>query len=624
MSIISTKVMKFGSTGIGSFADIGRWILAITESASAAALILLNVIVLCAVVSRYVFHSPIIWADELLVLVFFWMCMLGAVAASGRLEHIRMSGLSETFRPENRSVVAHAMTLAEILLFVFLINPAIHHSLDEAFISSPTLEISNFWKSLALPVSMGLIVVLSGLRLAAIWNTSSFLRALVIVVSIVAMAYLFSGLANTIGNYELLIFFGLLAGGAILLGFPIAMAFLGSAFAYLTFVSGAPLTIVPSRMEAGMSQALLLSIPAFVLLGSLLTITGMAKAMIDFVAAIVGHRRSGLDYVLIIAMFLISGISGSKSADLAAVAPALFPEMKRRGGKPGEMVALLAATGVQTETIPPSLVLIAIGSVTTVSISDLFAGGIIPAIFMGLVLASVVFLKAKQDVRVAERPSARVVCRLLLVAMPALALPILIRAAVVEGIATASEVATLGVAYSVIFAIFASHGRVSPLGRPMWRALKSASSLTGAIMLIVGGVTPMAFALTQSGFSTQLVQSVGALPGGAITFIAVSIVVFIILGAVLEGLPAMVLFAPLMFPLAQQLGINEVHYAVICIFSMGIGLFAPPFGVGYYIACAISDVDPREGIKPLMIYLAALLLGLVVVAAVPAFSTIRL
>jgi TRAP-type C4-dicarboxylate transport system permease large subunit len=130
----------------------------------------------------------------------------------------------------------------------------------------------------------------------------------------------------------------------------------------------------------------------------------------------------------------------------------------------------------------------------------------------------------------------------------------------------------------------------------------------------------MAWGLTQSGFSKSLAAAMTGLPGGALTFMAVSIVAFVVLGSVLEGIPAIVLFGPLLFPIARVVGIHEVHYAMVVILAMGIGLFAPPFGVGYYAACAIGRVDPAEGIRPIWGYMLALFLGTVLVAAVPWIS----
>ena len=146
------------------------------------------------------------------------------------------------------------------------------------------------------------------------------------------------------------------------------------------------------------------------------------------------------------------------------------------------------------------------------------------------------------------------------------------------------------------------------------------ASLSGAILFIIGTATAMAWGLTQSGFSGWLAQSMQGLPGGAPVFLGVSIVAFVVLGSVLEGIPAIVLLGPLLFPIARQLGIHEVHYAVVVVLSMGLGLFAPPLGVGYYAACAIGKVDPNKGIRPILPYLSALIVGIVMIAFVPWIS----
>jgi tripartite ATP-independent transporter DctM subunit len=328
--------------------------------------------------------------------------------------------------------------------------------------------------------------------------------------------------------------------------------------------------------------------------------------------------RGGLSYVLIGAMYLVSGISGSKIADMAAIAPVLFPEMKQRGAKPGDLVALLSATGAQTETIPPSIVLITIGSVTGVSIAALFTGGLLPAVVVGAFLCAVVWWRyRREDLSRVRRFSRGEIGRFLLAALPAIALPFVIRAAVVEGVATATEVSTIGIVYSVLVGLFIHRQFDVRRLKPM---LVETASLTGAIIFIVGCATAMAWGLTQSGFSQDLAAAMKAMPGGPVGFMAVSLVAFVVLGSVLEGIPAIVLFGPLLFPIAKAVGIHEVHYAMVVIFAMGIGLFSPPFGVGYYGACAISRIHPDEGLPHIGAYLLALLAGLAVVAAVPWIS----
>jgi tripartite ATP-independent transporter DctM subunit len=345
----------------------------------------------------------------------------------------------------------------------------------------------------------------------------------------------------------------------------------------------------------------------------------MARAMIQFLASLLGHVRGGLSYVLIGAMYLVSGISGSKIADMAAIAPVLFPEMQKRGAKPGDLVALLAATGAQTETVPPSIVLITIGSVTGISIAALFTGGLLPALVLGAGLCAVVWWRYRgEDLSQVQRYSKGQIAKLALIALPAILLPFVIRAAVVEGVATATEVSTIGIVYAALMGLVVYRQFPWRRLRPM---LIETASLTGAIIFIVGCATAMAWGLTQSGFSQQLARAMATIPGGAWGFIAISIPAFIILGSVLEGIPAIVLFGPLLFPIAKQAGVHEVHYAMVVIFSMGIGLFSPPFGVGYYGACAISKISPDEGLKHIWGYIAALLIGLAIVAAFPWLST---
>src|SRR5258707_3558732 len=197
------------------------------------------------------------------------------------------------------------------------------------------------------------------------------------------------------GNYNLIVFFVVVVAACIAIGVPIAFAFGVSTMAYLALATHAPLTIVVNRIDQGMSSLVLLSVPLFVFLGVLIEMTGLARALVDAIATLLGHVRGGLAYVLLGAMYLVSGISGSKAADMAAVAPVLFPEMKRRGARPGELVALLSSSGAMSETIPPSLVLITIGSVTGVAIASLFTGGLFPALVRALPPLGVAFFLSR-------------------------------------------------------------------------------------------------------------------------------------------------------------------------------------------------------------------------------------
>jgi tripartite ATP-independent transporter DctM subunit len=586
----------------------------------AALLVLAEIVVLFAgIVGRYVFHSPLVWSDELAGILFLWLAMLGSVLAFQRDEHMRMTAVVGMLGPGARAfldVVAVAASLAFLLLVVY---PAYEFAADEVYVTTPALEIVNAWRAAALPVGIGLMLVVAVLRLASFANLRMVLTALTLIAVIVAVFSLLAPVLKPLGNLNLLIFFVFLVGTMVFAAVPIAFAFGLATVGYLTLTTNTPDVVVIGRMDEGMSHLILLAVPLFVFLGLLIEMTGMARAMVAFLASLLGHVRGGLHYVLVGAMYLVSGISGSKAADMAAVAPVLFPEMKKRGAKPGDLVALLSATGAQTETIPPSLVLITIGSVTGVSISALFTGGLLPGIVLAITLCAVVWWRYRgEDLSRVKRATKREIGRAFVIAIPAIALPFIIRAAVVKGVATAKEVSTIGIVYSALAGLLIYRQFE---WRRLYPMLIDTAALSGAILLIIGAATGMAWALTQSGFSASLAKFMTGLPGGVPIFLAVTIVAFVILGSVLEGIPAIVLFGPLLFPIARQVGVHDVHYAMVVILAMGIGLFAPPFGVGYYAACAISRINPDERMKPIIGYMVALLIGTLIVAAVPWIST---
>jgi len=582
----------------------------------AALLVLAEIVVLSlGVVYRYVLQTPLTWSDELASILFLWLAMLGAVVAMQHGEHMRLTVFVARLSEGKRRKVESLVACLTVLFCAALLWPAIEHMNEQWVILTPALEIPDALRVAAVVVGLGLMLMQSLLQLSRAARGADLTWALGCLLVLGAALHGASPFLMNFGHGNLLLFFVLMVGVCVVMGLPIAFAFGLCTLAYLQFSTSTPLTIVVSRIDEGMSHLILLSVPLFVFLGAFIAVTGLAKAMVQFLASLLGHFRGGLQYVLLAAMYLVSGISGSKAADMAAVAPALFPEMKQRGADPGRLVALLAASGAMSETIPPSLVLITIGAVTGVSIAALFVGGLMPALVGMLALCVVVYWQARREntLRVARTPLPEVM-RYFWLALPALALPFVIRSAVVEGVATATEVSTIGILYTLIVGMLfyrqMDWRRIYPM-------LVETASLSGAILLIIGCATAMAWALTQSGFSRDLVELMTQVPGGAMGFMIVSMLAFIILGSMLEGIPAIVLFGPLLFPVARALGIHEVHYAMVVVFAMGLGLFAPPVGVGFYAACAIGKVEADLALNKIWPYLGALMVALLVIAFVP-------
>lgn len=598
----------------GLLRGLDRLVTIASEWISAAFVVAEVFLLLIGVISRYVFNSPIIWANELAEMLFLWLVSLGAVIALDKSEHMRMTLVLNRMSPRWRRLAERASGLIVAVVSIVLLVPGIGYMAAQAAITTPSLHISGAVEVAGQLIAwlMLLYIALRQLFAGATW------RELLLLVGIGLLLLVgfwqAENLLYEIGNWTLIVFFVVIVGLCIVGGVPIAFAFGIATISYINFTSTTPLSIVIGQMDQGMASLELLAVPMFIILGMLLELSGIAHALINMLTAMVGRRRGGLSYVLVFAIYLISGISGSKAADQAAVAPVLLPEMKRRGTPNGEIVAQLASAAAMSETIPPSLVLIIVGAVTGVSTGALFNGGIMPALVAAFGLVLLIFVRTRRDHPVGDKVAMREIGRRVMVAIPALILPFLIRYAVLAGIATPTEVATVGVAYTVVVGIFVYRSfdwrRLLPM-------LVGTASLSGAILLIIGAASAMAWALTQAGFAQTLTAIMVAIPGGKIGFMAASILLFMILGSVLEGLPAMVLFGPLLFPIAQQVGINDVQYALVAILAMGIGLFSPPFGVGFYQTCLISGASSDEALLRIWPYMATLLAALVLIASIP-------
>jgi tripartite ATP-independent transporter DctM subunit len=600
--------LRLADRGAGLAAEYLAALLVITEIA----------ILLAGVVFRYVLDRPLDWTDELAEILFLWLVSLGALIALRRGEHMRMSFVTGRVSLRTQSVLKRFGALCVLIFVGVIVGPGIGFMQQQQAITTPALQIPGSWEIAgelfafllllicavhqfiagARPLELLIVLGMAGLVCVGFWQLEDWFQ--------------------NIGNGTLVIFFVVMVAACIIGGVPIAFAFGISTAAYIFYTSAIPLNVIISQMDQGMSSIELLAVPMFIVLGLLLEMTGLARALIDLLNALVGHRRGGLSYSLIGAMYLISGISGSKAADQAAIAPVLLPEMKRRGSHPGDLVALLAASAAMSETIPPSLVLIIVAAVTGISTAALFTGGLLPAGVAALALILLIAFKSRRDTPVGEKTPWARTGRLAVVAIPALILPVIIRYAVLAGVTTATEVATVGVVYTILIGLFVYRifdwRRVFPI-------LTETAALSGAILLIIGTASTMAWALTQAGFAQTLTDAMSNLPGGNAGFLAVSIVLFIILGSVLEGLPAMVLFGPLLFPVAQGLHINVVQYAIIAILSMGIGLFSPPFGVGFYQSCLIARTTSDQAITKIWPYMGALMVALILVAVFPWLST---
>ena len=404
--------------------------------------------------SRYVLHHALVWTDELATIIMLWLSMLGAVIAWRRSEHMRLTALARAIGGRASQWFDATVALIVAALALEMLPASQKLFVDDLIDVTPVLNLPRSWIIAAIFVGMALLLVLSITRLLEI-DRGIVLRVFAVSVVVVAAFFFARPFFATLGNINLVIFFFFIVGGAIAIGTPIAFAFGFGTLTYILFATKVPLEVVVSRMDEGASNIVLLAIPMFILLGYLIVSGGIAQRLVAALASLVGHLRGGLGIVLVFAMYVVSGISGSKTADMAAVAPVLFPEMRRRGSEPNDLVAMLASAGAMAETIPPSLVLIIIGSVTGVSIGALFTAGLVPALLAAICLLVVILWRSRGDkVELAKRATLREIGIAMFAAIPSFALPFLIRAAVLGGVATATEVSTVGILYSVIVGAF--------------------------------------------------------------------------------------------------------------------------------------------------------------------------
>jgi tripartite ATP-independent transporter DctM subunit len=403
-------------------------------------------------------------------------------------------------------------------------------------------------------------------------------------------------------------------------GLPIGFALALAALIFIWVEGTLPGVIFAQQMARGIDNFVLLAIPFFILVGYLMEANGMSVRLIELLQRGVGRMRGGLNVVMVTSMVLFSGISGSKMADVAAVGSVLIPAARRSRQNPGSAVALLAASAVMAETIPPCINLIILGFVANLSIGGLFVAGLLPAGLMALALIAVCIIFGKTPAKVEDEEPRMPVSGLWSGAIASVGLIVMIFVGFKSGFATATEISAFAAVYALV------------VGGVLFRelSLKSAAATfvqaatrSGLVLFIVAAAQSLAFILTLQQVPHAVGEMMLALSGtnGVWLFLVLSIAVLIVMGSVLEGAAALIIFGPLLLPVAVKLGINPLHFGVVLVIAMGIGLFAPPLGLGLYGACLIGGVPIEQTVKPIMGYLGLLLLCLLVIAFVPSIST---
>jgi len=402
-------------------------------------------------------------------------------------------------------------------------------------------------------------------------------------------------------------------------GMPIGFALALAALIFIWAEGTLPGVIFAQQMARGIDNFVLLAIPFFILVGYLMEANGMSVRLIALLERLVGRTRGGLNVVMVLSMVIFSGISGSKMADVAAVGSVLVPSARRSKQNPGNAVALLAASAVMAEAIPPCLNLIILGFVANLSIGGLFMAGVVPAGLMAAALITVAILFGSRTPITDDTTAPLPLSHLCTGAAATVGLIVLIFGGFKSGFATATEIS----AFAALYALVVGSIVFRELGwRAAVRSFTQSAIRSGLILFIVASAQSLAFVLTLQ----QIPHAIGdalvnlSQTSGTWLFMILSILILIVMGSVLEGAAALIIFGPMLIPVAATLGIAPLHFGVVLVVAMGIGLFAPPLGLGLYGACLVGNVPIEHTVKPIMGYLGLLLACLLFIAFVPVLT----
>ena len=401
----------------------------------------------------------------------------------------------------------------------------------------------------------------------------------------------------------------------LLLGVPVAFVIGVAGFIGLWWSGDYPLTVIVKQIFEGVDSFVLLAIPLFILAGSLMETGGIAVRLVRLAQVLVGWIRGGLSMAVVVAEYIFSGISGSTVADVSAIGSTMIPPMLRAGYRPEQAVAVVSAASAMGILVPPCILMIVIGSVANVSVAALFAAGFLPAVVLALAIMVYIWYDAgRSGIEARERASWGDIWRAFSDAVMPLGLPAIIFGGILGGVVTPTEAAVLAVLYAFIVGVFV-YREIKWADLP--RILIQSAVVTAAVCFLLGTAAVVAWVLAVQQIPQLLLKAMLAVPGGNLVFLGLTALLFIVLGAVLEGLPAVVILLPTFMPVVTRLGIDVIHYSTVVVAATGIGLFLPPIGVGFFIACGIANIPGDRATRAMMPYVYMMCVGLLIVILVP-------
>ena len=582
-------------------------------------LVVLVVLVFAQVVSRYLFNSPISWTEEMARILFVWITFLGTFLALKTKGHIAIETLlNRFFSAEVRGYISATVNFLILYYCGYLAVVGFKMMQKTAADFTPVLLLpfSYLYAAIALSGIMMFVYLL-------IYTFGMEKKKLIVSFSVsIVLCWLFywifgrGGFSG--GNLAavMLISFAFF----IVAGMPIAFAIGIGSTQFLLLYQQVPLVVTHTRLFGGIDSFPLLAVPFFILAGELMNIGGVTVRLVALAKVLVGHIRGGLGMVVVVGEYFFSGISGSTVADVSAIASLLIPAMKKAGYKPEESVSIVSAATAMGILVPPCIPMVVLGGITGISVGALFMGGFIPAVVISICIMALIYIKAvKAGMGVDKRATLKESVKATGSALVPLMLPVIILGGIIAGAATPTEISVVAVLYAFILGKFVykeiKWSDIIPI-------LTRSVIMTGAVMFLVGTASILSWILSINQIPQRLGELIIHVSSSPLVFLLLCNLTFILVGCILEGLPAMLILVPIFLPLTAQFGVNQLHFGILVIASLGIGLFLPPLGMGIYIACAFAKLDIGKTIVPFAPYLICLLVGLFIITAFPWFTLV--
>ena len=402
---------------------------------------------------------------------------------------------------------------------------------------------------------------------------------------------------------------------SMLISVPVGIALGLAAFVGMLYVSPEVLIMMPQKFLYGLDSFPLLAIPLFVLAGQLMSNGGLAKRIIAMALIFVGQIRGGLALVVIFSTMLMSGISGSPSANTAAIGSVAIPAMKKLKYPPEFATAVLAAAGGVSTLVPPAIDLIIIGVIANISIGGLFAAGILPAVVNGVAIMLIAYYYSKKmNLPLADKTTTSDKIRVLKDGILPLLMIAIILGGIYGGVFTPTEAASVAVVYGFLVSFFV-YKELKLEDMP--KLLLNTANLSGVVLLVLATASMFSFILTFERIPHALAQIIVTYADNWIIFIILVHLVFLMLGMVMDALPAIIVLMPIFLPVGVSLGMEPIHLGILIAANVGIGMITPPVGICLFVACGVSDVKIGNVVKPLFPFLLFLIITLIIITIFP-------